>query len=876
MPQYFQKGLKFFQAKKGYFLFGLTSFLILYILLYAVKVIFFSNKPVPKPAAQILSKNGRVAGKIVIKFRVPASDTEINELLKPYNARLLQRISALNSAVVEVPVGKEDAVIESLKQSNFIQYAEPDFIRTIQMVPNDADFAKQWGLKNTGQIINNTAGTVNMDINVEPAWDVSTGNGVKVGVLDTGIDLTHPDLSSKVAAQKVFVTTSIDDAYGHGTHVAGIIAATTNNSQGIAGVCPGCQLIIAKVMDDQGIGDTAVVSQGITWAADNGAKVINLSEGGPQNSQVEADAVNYAFGKGAVVVAAAGNGGVNQQFYPAAMPNVVSVTAIDNKGAKPSFANYGTWVNLTAPGDYIYSTLPTKAYGMQSVPGLSSALNYDFLSGTSMAAPVVSGVAALVWTTQYGTSPTSVVSRLLTTADKISGTGTNWADGKVNAGNAVGPAAATPTPTPTLTPTPTQTPMPTVTSMPTQTPSPTTGSTTPTPPYVTPTIYCLGSCPTNIPSPVATSQPTSVPTLTPTINPCNTAQIVNVQSHHDDHNNKKNSKSKSSGSSWLSSLMDLLKQILQYLINFITQLLGGSGIVIPTPGTPTPAPTSAAQYPTSTPAISNTINPTATPTVFNNPTPTINPCLTLTPAPTNAQPTAAQSSPTPIQTPTPTPAITSANPSTSPTPGVISQYKNLVFFDDFTGTGISTSNWSLYSGSGNDGIGTRNPSADTVSNGELLITGTGDVSGGMSSKKSFTYGLYEIRAKMDKGSGYGPAIMLWPSGSGGDICISEIPLGDRAESDFTIHYGGSQIGTSSTGDFSQWHTFTVEWTAAKITYYLDGVQEYTTSQAGAIPAGPLDVVLQNDIGAAGHYIPGKDANTPAQVALHVDWVKVYQ
>src|SRR5439155_13484992 len=124
------------------------------------------------------------------------------------------------------------------------------------LVPNDPLFGNQWGLANTGQIIQGNKGVANADIHVEPAWDQSQGAGVKVAVIDTGIDLSHPDLASKVVAQKIIVTGSINDMFGHGTHVAGIIAADTNNGQGVAGVCPQCLLIIIKAMDDNGLGLT--------------------------------------------------------------------------------------------------------------------------------------------------------------------------------------------------------------------------------------------------------------------------------------------------------------------------------------------------------------------------------------------------------------------------------------------------------------------------------------------------------------------------------------------------------------------------------------------------------------------------------------------
>lgn len=241
-------------------------------------------------------------------------------------------------------------------------------------------------------------------------------------------------------------------------------------------------------------------------------------------------------------------------------------------------------------------------------------------------------------------------------------------------------------------------------------------SPTPTSPYVTPTIYCLGSCPTGSLTP--TGQPTSTPaptqsqtTPTPTVNPCNTNQAVSVQAHHNDHN-KKNSKNTSSASGWINSLMDLLKQILQYLINFLTQLLGGGGIVLPTPGTATPTPTSSTANPTTTPTTgmvnptttpmtSNIPNPTASPTVFNNPTPTVNPCPTNTPAAVNTQPTQQLSSSpspgniTPSMILSTSPALGNVSPTTSTCNGMynLNNPMGMNFGDplcDFTKNGLYT------------------------------------------------------------------------------------------------------------------------------------------------------------------------------------------
>ena len=233
---------------------------------------------------------------------------------------------------------------------------------------------------------------------------------------------------------------------------------------------------------------------------------------------------------------------------------------------------------------------------------------------------------------------------------------------------------------------------------------------------------------------------------------------------------------------------------------------------------------------------------------------------------------------------TPNPASSTPNPGTGAP--VDSSGWALRKQDDFNGGSLNISTWGVYNGSGNEGVGYRVPSQVSVGNGELTINGSGLNGGGIcwcgsGTGGPTTYGRWEVRARMDAGTGYGPAILLWPSSErwpiDGEIDITEMPEGARNKSHFTVHYGAnnSQTGYTSTGDFTQWHTYTVEWMPDHITYWLDGVQQYTTTNAAAIPRTPMHLAIQNDVGAAGHWIPGRDASTPANVALHVDYIKIY-
>jgi len=220
------------------------------------------------------------------------------------------------------------------------------------------------------------------------AWQVPktdrSDSQVLVAVLDTGIDRYHEDLSGKVIDQINFTECpEVDDIYGHGTHVAGIIAARDDNNIGIIGLAPECSLMNVKVADDNGRCKLSALADGIIWAVDNGVNVINISiEIQEPTSRLE-EAVNYAWDNGAVVVAAAGNEGNDTPVYPAAYDNCIAVTALRENDTLAPLANHGKWVSVAAPGFEIYSTLPGDDYG--------------YKHGTSFAAAYVSGLAAILF-----------------------------------------------------------------------------------------------------------------------------------------------------------------------------------------------------------------------------------------------------------------------------------------------------------------------------------------------------------------------------------------------------------------------------------------------------------------------------------------------
>jgi subtilisin family serine protease len=313
-------------------------------------------------------------------------------------------------------------LLNTLKRNPNVEYVEPNYIYTADFTPNDPSQAQQyaWG-----------------KIQAYQAWDVTQGSASAViAVVDTGIQRTHPDLDAKIVAGYDYVQndTAPDDGNGHGTHVAGTSAAETNNSTGGAGTCPNCKLMPVRVLDNNGSGTLVNVANGINFAANNGAKVINLSLGGGGSTTLR-NAVDNAWSKGVFLACAAGNSNTSStaNAYPAAYPNCFAVASTTSADARSSFSNYGSWVEAAAPGSNIYSTWLNSGY--------------NTINGTSMATPHVAGLAGLL--ASQGLTNAQIRDRICATADRISGTGSNWTCGRINAYRAVTNSGTPPPPPPT-------------------------------------------------------------------------------------------------------------------------------------------------------------------------------------------------------------------------------------------------------------------------------------------------------------------------------------------------------------------------------------------------------------------------------------------
>jgi serine protease len=286
--------------------------------------------------------------------------------------------------VADVDASREEAILDALSHDGRVEHAEPMALYRVTFVPDDPYYAtKQWHLKRVG---------------AETAWGYTCGQGITVAVLDTGVacfDKGPFTRGTDLAGTRCeggwnFVGDNAQaaDDHGHGTHVAGTIAQTTNNGVGTAGLAYCATLMPIKVLSKQGFGTVASIAEGIRFASDNGAQVINMSLGGPIKSRILEDAVNYALSKGTIVVAAAGNSG-KKVGWPAAYPGVVAVSATDDTDTIAWFSSRGPEVTLAAPG--VAVTQQTVCNG-----GKDKCEIFGTFNGTSMASPHVAGIAAMI------------------------------------------------------------------------------------------------------------------------------------------------------------------------------------------------------------------------------------------------------------------------------------------------------------------------------------------------------------------------------------------------------------------------------------------------------------------------------------------------
>jgi subtilisin family serine protease len=364
------------------------------------------------------------AGQLLVKFEDGTSAAKQERVLEQADAQVDESVRKLGVKVIDVAGASAGQSLVELDRSPVVEYVERDLVvDAFDTAPNDALWPDQWGP---------------VVVKAPRAWDSTKGSsGVVVAVVDTGVDFHHPDLEGAFVQGYDFVNNDSDaaDDDGHGTATAGVIAARTNNSEGQAGMCWRCAVMPVKVLDATGSGTTSSVAQGIVWATDHGAKVINLSLGSSATTQTLTDAVTYAAARGAVLVAAAGNAGTTAFSYPAADPRVISVAGATNTDSLYSWSNLG-WVQVAAPG-------------CNAAPGMGGG--YVNFCGTSSATPVVSGLIALAVSAKPAATRDELRQALISAAKPLGG---SVQYGLVDAAGTLArlgvltppPAAATPAP----------------------------------------------------------------------------------------------------------------------------------------------------------------------------------------------------------------------------------------------------------------------------------------------------------------------------------------------------------------------------------------------------------------------------------------------
>lgn len=346
-----------------------------------------------------------VPGEILVKFRSNTSRAGLLENLAVRAKRLLT-IPRLDVQQIKLPAGMSvmDGVAYYSNMSTVV-YAEPNYKKSLDFVPNDPRYSSQWGQKK---------------IQCPQAWDLTQGSGaVTIAVIDSGCDVNHEDLKNKLVPGYDFSDDDPDVTPDgdHGVHTAGIAAADTNNNRGVAGTGFNCKIMPLKIFPNA---TDAVSAAAIIHAADNGAKVITMSYGSYGESQTEKNAVNYAWGKGVVLFASAGNLNTDAAHFPSDFENVISVGSTNTNDQKSDFSNFGAdRVDIAAPGENIMSTV-TGGYANET--------------GTSMACPMAAGVAGLLWgIAPAGTTNVEIREAIESTTDPIPNNNNFVKYGRINA-----------------------------------------------------------------------------------------------------------------------------------------------------------------------------------------------------------------------------------------------------------------------------------------------------------------------------------------------------------------------------------------------------------------------------------------------------------
>jgi serine protease len=352
----------------------------------------------------------------IIKFNEVYTVNYINNQLLKGKGRVIQKLD--NKYTYKIKINK--GILNDLINSPYISYIEPDYMVQIQTIPNDTEYYKQWNLKMLG---------------LESTWETNKGSDkVIVAVIDTGILPDHPDLKKNIIEGYDFIDndsnpTDTSPGFSHGTHIAGIIGAITNNNQGIAAINWNVKIMPVRVIGPEGSGGYSTLISGIRWAVDNGANVINLSLAGTADSNSLKDSIDYAIENNVSVIAAAGNNGSTPILYPAQYPEVISVGAVGPTKLKAYYSNYGPNLDLVAPGgdSSIYSENYNTILSTAGYMNLNGQIThqYNWAQGTSMATPHVTGIVALLYSVGIN-DPIFIEQLLKDTADDLGQPGKDY------------------------------------------------------------------------------------------------------------------------------------------------------------------------------------------------------------------------------------------------------------------------------------------------------------------------------------------------------------------------------------------------------------------------------------------------------------------
>ena len=383
----------------------------------------------PAAAAPTDAKGGYVRGRVIVEARAGLSDADLDRLVKVHGGKG-RKLGQSRLYVVELPASaSETAVAAQLAHRPELKFAELDRIVTSTASVNDPYLGNEWHLSKIG---------------TPAAWDTTQGAGVTIAVLDSGINVNHPDLVDRLVAgyNAYNDNTDLTDVCGHGTAVAGVAAASANNALGVAGVAGAARIMPVRVAYSDSTGCFAtisVIASGLTWAADHGARIANVSYAGVAGSPSVQSAARYLKGKGGLVFVSAGNNNIDENVTSDG--SMVVVSATDANDAKASFSSWGNFVTLSAPGTSIVTT--------------DNGGGYSSWNGTSFSSPLSAGVAALMMAARPDLAGAQIESLLYTSAVDLGSAGRDpvFGYGRVNAATAVSAAVSWVAPVDTTAPT---------------------------------------------------------------------------------------------------------------------------------------------------------------------------------------------------------------------------------------------------------------------------------------------------------------------------------------------------------------------------------------------------------------------------------------